>query len=109
LIQVKRASVRPLSKRCQSWLTGDITTGKYYEAGIIKRVGDLLVPETQGLGRLSLAEVPRSIDPKKGPKRMYPRPFFNAQTLLTLGLSERGTIEQGVPGVVDRSLLPMRT
>ena len=35
--------------------TGDITTGKYYEAEIIKRVGDLL------------AEVPRSIDPKKGP------------------------------------------
>ena len=35
--------------------TGEITTGKYYEAEIIKRVGDLL------------AEVPRSIDPKKGP------------------------------------------
>jgi|SRR6516164_2703836 len=47
--------------------TGDITTGKYYEAEIIKRVGDLLVPEAQGLGPLSLAEVPRSIDPKKGP------------------------------------------
>jgi len=47
--------------------TGDITTRKYYEAEIIKRVGDLLVPEAQGLGRLSLAEVPRSIDPKKGP------------------------------------------
>jgi hypothetical protein len=46
--------------------TGDITTGKYYEAEIIKRVGDLLVPEAQGLGRLSLAEVPRS-NPKKGP------------------------------------------
>jgi hypothetical protein len=46
--------------------TGDITTGKYCEAEIIRRVGDLLVPE-EGLGRLSLAEVPRSIDPKKGP------------------------------------------
>ena len=35
--------------------TGDISTGKSYEAEIIKRVGGLL------------AEVPRSIDPKKGP------------------------------------------
>jgi hypothetical protein len=42
--------------------TGDMS--RYYEAEIIKRVGDLL-PEAQGLGRLT--DVPRSIDPKKGP------------------------------------------
>jgi len=47
--------------------TDDITTGKDYEAEIIKRIGNLLVPEAQGLGQFSLAEVPGSIDPKKGP------------------------------------------
>src|SRR6516164_4652265 len=36
--------------------TGDMS--RYYEAEIIKRVGDLLVPEAQGLGRLT--DVPRS-------------------------------------------------
>ena len=43
--------------------TGDMS--RYYEAEIIKRLADLLVPEAQGLGRLT--DVPRSIDPKKKP------------------------------------------